>query len=179
MPFPAANLRRRRSHPQTDTSSAALNFASIQQQVGPFFVQLATAYSTIEPAITTIISLIQQIWTFLQPYHPEDLVVALYGFFLVFFGGVFMTLVACAEAAHQFGWPRIRAACSALYHEAHNARLAFERDNNVSYRLYYSRSHLTHAYITSYFSPLSYSFSSLFLFFYAYRLIPTAMVLQT
>lgn len=44
-----------------------------------------------------------------------------------------MTLVASVEAAHQFGWERIKLATTALYIESAKASRAFERDNKVCY----------------------------------------------
>lgn len=99
--------------------------------MAPFFVALASFTEKIEPVVNVIADAVRAAWLALQPYHPEDLFVALYGFFLVFFGGIFMTLVASVEAAHQFGWDRIKRAATALYHEWTKARAAFERDNKV------------------------------------------------
>lgn len=113
------------------TTDRAFNLAQVQQSAGPIFVALATVVDVIEPVADKVSGLVQTGWKMLEPYHPEDLFVALYGFLLVFFGGVYMTLVASFEAAHIFGWDRIKVAVAALYHEWTKARAAFERDNKV------------------------------------------------
>lgn len=130
-------LRQRPAASRTgETADRAFNLEqlqNVQQQVAPIFIALGSAAAVIEPVIDKISTAFQQAWAFVQPYHPEDLFVVLYGLALVFFGGVYMTLVASFEAAHQFGWHRIKAACRALYHEWTKARAAFERDNKVRF----------------------------------------------
>lgn len=129
-----SNLRQRRGAPETD--DRALNLESIQrlqEQVGPIFVQVATLLEKVQPVIAQVSGTCRTIWDMLQPYHPHELFSALYGFFLVFFGGVYMTLVASVEAAHQFGWPNIKVSVKALYQEWTIAYEAFERDNKVSH----------------------------------------------
>lgn len=128
------SLRQRRSGVETD--SRAINFDSlrrVQEQAGPIFVQLAAVLEKVEPVITQITGCANTVWIALQPYHPLELFPALYGFFLVFFGGIFMTLVASLEAAHQFGWNNIKYSLIDLNQEWKVARIAFERDNKVSY----------------------------------------------
>jgi len=116
-----------------ETTDRAFNIAQISETAGPFFVFLAGILEKVEPIADVVSNALSTAWTALQPYHPEDLFVALYGFFLVFFGGVYMTLIASLEAAHLFGWDRIKVAFAALYVEWVRARAAFERDNKVPF----------------------------------------------
>lgn len=118
---------------QQDRAFNLESVKAVQEKAAPLFVFLASVLEAVEPAVDAITKGLTVVWTALEPYHPEDLFVALCGLFLVFFGGVFMTLVASCEAAHQFGWDRIKCASSALYVEWTKARAAFERDNKVSY----------------------------------------------
>lgn len=119
---------------QNETGDRALNMETlkqVQEQVTPVFVFLASILEKIEPIADAVFGFLMSVWTALEPYNPEDLLVAIYGFFLVFFGGIFMTLVASAEAAHQFGWDRIKLSLKGLCCEWTNARRAFEQDNKV------------------------------------------------
>lgn len=115
----------------TDRAFNLSQLQAVQEQAAPIFVFLASVAAVIEPVADKLSDFLQLAWTIVQPYHPEDLFVVLYGLGLVFFGGVYMTLVASLEAAHQFGWDRIKAASHAFYQEWKNARAAFERDNQV------------------------------------------------
>lgn len=129
-----SDSNRSRSRPQLRTNERALNIEQLrraQEHVAPVFVFLAKIIDAVEPVADRISAFIKAAWKALEPYHPEDLFVALYGFFLVFFGGVYMTLVATFEAAHLFGWHRIQTACQCLYTEWTKARAAFEHDNKV------------------------------------------------
>lgn len=124
----------RRSRPPEETTDRAFNLEQLrlaQEQVAPVFVLLANVVAVVEPIADKIAELFTAVWHALEPYNPEDLFVAVYGLFLVFFGGVYMTLVASFEAAHLFGWDRIKLACRALYVEWTKARAAFERDNKI------------------------------------------------
>lgn len=114
-----------------DRALSLESFRQLQEQASPVFVTIANVMEKIDPVLDMIYANLLAVWEVLQPYHPEDLFVALYGFFLVFFGGVFMTLVASAEAAHQFGWDRIKESLLSLSTEWTKARVAFEHDNKV------------------------------------------------
>lgn len=129
------NPPRHEASNQADRSFDNEMLKNMQVQVAPIFQVIGTIIETMRPFIDILTSIANNIWQALQPYHPEDLAFALYGLILVFYGGIFMTLVASFEAAHQFGWRRIRIACSALHREWVRVRIALERDNKVSYQL--------------------------------------------
>lgn len=116
-------------------------------------MQLAGFLEKLQPVIDQVSQNAVKVWTMLQPYHPQDLIPALYGLFLVFFGGVFMTIVASAEAAYQFGWEKINVSLHALYEQWTKASKAFELDNKVSF---FTKTHsrlslsvITRAYLMS------------------------------
>jgi hypothetical protein len=50
------------------------------------------------------LGLCQEAWKKLEPYHPEELLPALLGLILVFYGGTFMTIIAAVEAYRIIGW---------------------------------------------------------------------------
>lgn len=132
-------LRQRRVE-ESDRSVCGLNlesFRQVQDQAGPFFVSVASVLEKLSPLLNGVYDLLLTVWKTVQPYHPEDLFMAIYGFFLVFFGGVFMTLVASAEAAYQFGWHRIKEPILSLSSEWAKARIAFERDNKVRFHYFF------------------------------------------
>lgn len=138
----ASTLRQRYrpapSNAATEDRALSLeSFKQLQEQASPVFVTLANVMEKIDPILNMVYTNLLAAWEALQPYHPEDLFVALYGFFLVFFGGVFMTLVASAEAAHQFGWDRIKVSIMSLSSEWAKARVAFEHDNRVRQQFLY------------------------------------------
>lgn len=128
----AADLRPQQPAQQSEQADRAFNLEQVSETVTPVFVFLASVLEKVEPIADAIIDTLQSIWNALQPYHPQDLFTAVYGLLLVFFGGVFMTLIAAFEAAHQFGWDRIKLSFTALYREWTKARAAFQRDNKVS-----------------------------------------------
>lgn len=107
------------------------NLTQLSEKAGPVFRVIGGVLEQIEPFLEAVSVVVRQIWKVIEPYHPEDLLTAVYGLALVFFGGVFMTLVASFEAAHLFGWDKIRVSTKALYIEWCNTRAAFERDNKV------------------------------------------------
>lgn len=123
------------SRPKLQRNRRAFNIERLrrnQEHIAPLFVVLAMVVDAVEPVADRISTIIKAGWKALEPYHTEDLFLILYGVFLVFFGGNYMTLVATFEAAHLFGWHRIKTACRCLYIEWTRARAAFERDNKVS-----------------------------------------------
>lgn len=127
-------MRRYEEDVDRDVKERALNFQQISklsESAGPVFVFLGKALQNLEPIVDNIYHTVQQVWTALEPYNPEDLAFAFYGLALVFFGGVYMTLVASLEAAHLFGWAKIKAATRALYVEFTRAKIAFDKDNKV------------------------------------------------
>ena len=127
-------LRQRRNG--AESGDRAINLDTIrqfQETAAPIFVQLASVLAKVEPMIYTVTETLENVWAFLQPYHPKQLFPALYGLFLVFFGGVYMTIVASAEAAYQFGWDKIQVSMISLYEEWAKASRAFQRDNKVSF----------------------------------------------
>lgn len=83
----------------------------------------------VSPFVDWTYNALIRLWDLMEENHAQDLLVAMYGFALCFFGGVFMTVVAAAEAAHLFGWEKISFALHKLHCEWRTARIAFERDN--------------------------------------------------
>lgn len=97
-----------------------------QMQVVIVVTRIVTVLS---PFVDVTYNAMIRLWDLMEENHAQDLLVALYGFALCFFGGVFMTVVAAAEAAHLFGWEKISFSLHKLNCEWRAARIAFERDN--------------------------------------------------
>ncbi|PXF48251.1 hypothetical protein BWQ96_01940 [Gracilariopsis chorda] len=113
------------------TPSSATHCHSAGGSATPALRFLAASFEKVEPIAESIAHAISWSWTTLHRYHGEDALLAMYGVLLVFFGGVYMTLVACFEAAYQFGWQRIKKALQALYIEWSKARRALLKHSKI------------------------------------------------
>lgn len=94
-------------------------------------IVLAQVLHVIQPYADKLASLIAQAADFLTKHHAQDLLQAVYGLALCFFGGVFVTTIAAIEAANLFGADKIQTAFRQLHREWSAARLAFELDNKI------------------------------------------------
>lgn len=92
-------------------------------------IVVTRVFTVLSPYFDWTYNTVLRMWNLMEEHHAQDLLVALYGFALCFFGGVFMTVVAAAEAAHLFGWEKISFALHKLHCEWRTARIAFEHDN--------------------------------------------------
>jgi hypothetical protein len=94
-----------------------------------FVIVFTRVLEAVTPYADMVYAAVMRTWDLLEEHHAHDLLVALYGVALCFFGGVFMTVVAAVEAAHLFGWDKISIALRKLHCEWRSARIAFEEDN--------------------------------------------------
>lgn len=61
-------------------------------------------YPIVLPYILSFVQFCQDLWTKLEPYHPEEWVPAIFGLFMCFFGGFYFTTFAAIEAYRVCGW---------------------------------------------------------------------------
>lgn len=99
------------------------------EQVEQYYVLAVRMLQAVHPYYKIAHAWFQKVCVALEPYHVWDLGMAFYGLVLVFFGGVFMTLVSAIEAGQIFGWPKIARSLKALRRQWKEASVAFERDN--------------------------------------------------
>lgn len=104
---------------------------ALQAKAEKLYTAVADMMVLAEPYFHMASSYGQQAWMVIEPYHPQELATAAYGLTLVFFGGIFMTLVASCEAVHIFGWDKIKSSFNRLYKQWVLAAAAFEEDNQV------------------------------------------------
>lgn len=74
------------------------------QKLTPLFVALGNALDTVSPYVERGVSGAQRVWSQLAPYHPEELLEAVFGIFLCFFGGHYVVTLAAIEAYKLCGW---------------------------------------------------------------------------
>uniref|UniRef100_A0A061R3F9 Uncharacterized protein n=1 Tax=Tetraselmis sp. GSL018 TaxID=582737 RepID=A0A061R3F9_9CHLO len=114
------------------TSDRCLESASsLLAQSAPFIEKLGELYNACEPYVESLWNKSQAIWRQLEPYHPEEFLPALFGLSLVFFGGTFMTLLACIEAYRITGWKPTVEALKVLALNYTRAMEANAKDNRV------------------------------------------------
>mmetsp|Transcript_32079 Transcript_32079/g.125033 ORF Transcript_32079/g.125033 Transcript_32079/m.125033 type:complete len:326 (-) Transcript_32079:1987-2964(-) len=81
------------------------------------------------PLFNFIYEAVESFIRFIQPYHPEDFMPALFGFILCFFGGTYMMVISAVEAFRLFGFETVRANVMALHSNFRAALDAFRKDN--------------------------------------------------
>jgi hypothetical protein len=74
------------------------------QKLTPLFVALGNALDAVSPYVERGVNGAQRVWTQLAPYHPEELLEAVFGIFLCFFGGHYVVTLAAIEAYKLCGW---------------------------------------------------------------------------
>lgn len=72
-----------------------------------------------------------QLYAFLEPYGPEDLFPMFLGLIMMFFGGHFMTIIACVEAYRVCGWESTYAALLVLWEDYKRVAAAQELDDQI------------------------------------------------
>lgn len=92
---------------------------------------LAQVLEVVQPYADQVFSFASRLVDFLTQNQAKELLIALYGVALCFFGGVFVTTISALEAANLFGRDKIQLAFSQLHREWRAARLAFEKDNKI------------------------------------------------
>jgi len=100
-------------------------------KIAPLFAHFGTAINFITPYWNQgkIYALAAQTW--IEPYHPEDLFPMAFGLVLIFFGGYFVTTIACIEAFRISGWDRFRDGILALWEDYQAFKQASDKDDAV------------------------------------------------
>eukprot|EP00187_Rhodella_violacea_P002652 CAMPEP_0174892540 /NCGR_PEP_ID=MMETSP0167-20121228/7472_1 /TAXON_ID=38298 /ORGANISM="Rhodella maculata, Strain CCMP736" /LENGTH=332 /DNA_ID=CAMNT_0016131061 /DNA_START=58 /DNA_END=1056 /DNA_ORIENTATION=+ len=106
-------------------------FKEVKASLEPYLLQLGTYLSLIGSVLDKTIDYIKKLYKIIEPYHPDELVPALIGLIMTFFGGTFMTTIAFFTAAKTFGWEKISTAIVALYKNLKTAADASRKDDKV------------------------------------------------
>jgi len=85
------------------------------KNVGPIFTKLGSLVDILSPFVTKAYLVGLQVWKKIEPYEPQDLVPMFFGLVLIFFGGYFVTTIACVEAFRIAGWDRFKKCMIQLY----------------------------------------------------------------
>jgi len=105
--------------------------ATLLQHSGPVLLQLGNIINIIGPKVAQFYAMLLTFWVSLQPYHPNELLPALFGLFMVFFGGHYLTTFAAIEAYRLCGWTQTRDCLILLYENFLIVKEANEKDNQI------------------------------------------------
>eukprot|EP00193_Tetraselmis_chui_P010979 CAMPEP_0177788182 /NCGR_PEP_ID=MMETSP0491_2-20121128/21953_1 /TAXON_ID=63592 /ORGANISM="Tetraselmis chuii, Strain PLY429" /LENGTH=326 /DNA_ID=CAMNT_0019309709 /DNA_START=205 /DNA_END=1185 /DNA_ORIENTATION=+ len=112
-------------------SVAVKKIQEVLTQLKPYFQKAADVYNSVEPYVEKGCALAEVGWAKLQPYHPEEFVPMLVGLVMIFYGGTFMTLIACVEAYRMFGWADTQSSLRLLISNYQRAVEANRKDDAV------------------------------------------------
>lgn len=111
--------------------STAQKLEAVLTQAQPYIAKAVAVIDTVAPYVEQAVEKGQQLWKQLEPYHPEELLPALFGVALMFFGGTFMTLAAAFEAYRLIGWRDTADALQLLWRNYKAASEANRKDDAV------------------------------------------------
>jgi len=101
------------------------------QKAAPLIVFLGSVANTTYPYILLAWTQAIKIWTFLEPYHPEEFGPVLVGLVVAYFGGHFFTLFAAIEAYRLCGFEQTKKCLLDLYKNYQIVLVDYEKDNEV------------------------------------------------
>lgn len=108
------------------------------EQVQPYLMKAAPAMALIGtvlemayPYWLKVYALGEQVYAFLEPYHPEDMACVGAGLFMAFFGGEYPALITAVEAYRQIGFEPTLKALRALWRDLKTVQEAMEKDDKV------------------------------------------------
>jgi len=98
--------------------------------VGPIFSKLGTLLDLFSPLWITFQKTLLNVYKFLEPYDPDELLTMFFGFICIFFGGFFMTTIACVEAFRITGWERVKNGVTILWEDYKVFKKASDEDDS-------------------------------------------------
>jgi len=113
------------------STDRGIDFQEMSEKFGPIFLMITEVLLKLDDVVLFAYQKGLEFWEFLSPYHPEELVPAVVGILLVFFGGTFAVLIQAIEAARLFGFNKTMQSLRVLFRQLAIARDAYERDNKV------------------------------------------------
>lgn len=91
---------------------------------------IGLAFSLVAPICNVVLAILSRFYRLLKPWHPENLLEAVFGLFVAFFGGSFFLVVASAEAWRAATWEENKKDLRVIYEDAvkvHEANKKGER----------------------------------------------------
>ena len=137
-------LRRRRGTPEKDDGAVRAQYIktgldaitpqkyreSVHNNVAPALVSMWIASEKALPVLKAVKTGAEDLWQKAQPYHPNDLLPALCGLAMVFFGGQFSYLIAAITAVQVTGtYASIRKAVVDVYEEMEHVFVESKKDD--------------------------------------------------
>eukprot|EP00992_Anisonema_acinus_P011443 TRINITY_DN7410_c0_g1_i1.p1 TRINITY_DN7410_c0_g1~~TRINITY_DN7410_c0_g1_i1.p1 ORF type:complete len:363 (-),score=52.91 TRINITY_DN7410_c0_g1_i1:59-1147(-) len=107
-----------------NAASLALVVPFVQEKAIPFLVQAGPLLNRIFPYIETAWIVSKNLFNLI----PKDLLPALLGTGMIFFGGHYLTTIAAIEAFRMVGWRTLRDSFRVIHLNYRKARLALRRD---------------------------------------------------
>lgn len=101
------------------------------EKLKPVFAAAETLFVKAEPYIEMAFVKGAEIYQTVEPYHPEELLGALVGFILCFYGGAFCTTIAAVEAFRMCGYSRSSRALGVLVEQYKVAEAELRKDDDV------------------------------------------------
>lgn len=106
--------------------------------VRPYLMKAAPIFAVAVAFLQLTLPLLGKLWqigcsiyTFLEPYHPEDMACVLCGLFMVFFGGEYPAIITAIEAYRQIGFEPTLKALRQLHHDYQVVQAASAKDDKV------------------------------------------------
>jgi len=94
-------------------------------------VFIGTSMEKIRPYWEKLVERFHQAEKALEPYHPEELLPMAIGLVMMFFGGTFMTTIACVEAFRIAGWTQMKENVGILYANYKEVSTAWRHDDKL------------------------------------------------
>jgi hypothetical protein len=79
---------------------------------------IGLAFSLVAPVCNVVIAILSRVYKLLKPWHCENLLEAVFGLFVAFFGGSFFLVVASAEAWRAATWEENKKDLRIIYEDA-------------------------------------------------------------
>jgi len=99
------------------------------EKVKPYMAMLLQALNFIYPYLVMAYEGVMKFYEAAKPYHIDSLGPAFFGFFLAFFGGHFVVLIATVEAFRTCGWDRMKQHLSVMYKDIMKVKAASAEDD--------------------------------------------------
>eukprot|EP00457_Paulinella_chromatophora_P006523 gb/GEZN01006541.1/.p1 GENE.gb/GEZN01006541.1/~~gb/GEZN01006541.1/.p1 ORF type:complete len:341 (+),score=36.66 gb/GEZN01006541.1/:161-1183(+) len=100
------------------------------EQVGPLLSKLGNLVDQMTPWLVKMSASFENARLAVNDHHPELLARMALGLLLMFFGGSFVTTIACFEAVRMAGWTQISTAVTSLWEDYKKVKAASDKDDS-------------------------------------------------
>eukprot|EP00808_Paulinella_micropora_P025833 g439.t1 len=98
-------------------------------KIGPALTKLGELVDKLAPHIVKCYDWIEKMKLATKDHHPELLLQMAFGILLMFFGGSFVTTIACFEAVRMTGWSQMKKALESLWENYKKVEKASKEDD--------------------------------------------------